>query len=232
VSASSTVVLVHGLWHGAWCWDAVIEALRGPDVAAVALDLPMRSLAGDASVLHDALDHVSGTVVLVGHSYGGAVITAAGTHPSVSRLVYLAGFLLDATESISRVAPERGIAPTGLGAAMRFSADGQDVVIDPDLAAQLLYNRTPAAVANAAIAKLRPVARGILRERPAHTAWRDVPASYVVCSDDRTVAPDLQRVMAARAAQTYEWNSDHSPSLSRPAEVADLLAAQARATGN
>jgi pimeloyl-ACP methyl ester carboxylesterase len=217
-------VLVHGLWHGAWCWDAVLEALRPHGLDAVAIDLPMRSLAGDAAVLRQALDAISGSVVLAGHSYGGAVITAGGAHPAVKRLVYLAGFLLEETESISRVAPEAGIPATGLGDAMRFSADGQDVFIDPGLAVGLLYNRTPAAAIEGALARLRPVARGIFRARPEHTAWRDVPSTYVVCSDDRTVAPELERLMAARAEEMHEWDSDHSPIVSRPAEVAALLA--------
>lgn len=218
------VVLVHGLWHGAWCWDAVLDALGDQGLAATAVDLPMRSLAGDASVVRDVLDGIGDEVLLVGHSYGGAVISAAGGHRAVVRLTYLAGFLLEQDESISRVAPDRGIAATGLTAALRFSADGHQVSIDPDLAAGLLYNRTPAAIAQAALGRLAPVARGVFSERPAGSAWRDVASTYLVCTDDRTVAPDLQRVMAQRAGEALEWDSDHSPNASRPRDVAALLA--------
>lgn len=227
MTAPPTAVLVHGLWHGAWCWEPVIARLRALCIPAIAPDLPMRSLTEDTAVLSDLLDEVVGDSVLVGHSYGGAVITAAGNHPGVARLVYLAAFLLDAGESVSRVAPGHVVAPTRLAAALRVSADGQDVSIDPDLAVGLLYNRTPVAIAAAALGRLRPVSRAVFGERPARTAWRDVPSTYVVCTDDRTVAPELQRVMARRAGETYEWDSDHSPNLSRPDEVAELLAVRA-----
>ncbi|WP_375502740.1 alpha/beta fold hydrolase [uncultured Jatrophihabitans sp.] len=216
----TTLLLVHGMWHGAWCWDDVCARLSRPSVA---VELPMRSLAHDAEVVRAALDSIDDEVVLVGHSYGGAVITAAGAHRRVRRLVYLAAFLLDEGESVSRVAPELGIADTGLGAALRFSEDRSEVRIDPELAPTLLYQRTsPAAVAQAS-ARLRPVARAVFGERPNALAWRRVPSTYVICTEDRTVAPALQRVMAARATDVVEWPSDHSPQASRPDDVAALL---------
>jgi pimeloyl-ACP methyl ester carboxylesterase len=216
----TTLLLVHGMWHGAWCWADVRARLSRPSVA---VDLPMRSLAEDAETVRVALDSIDDEVVLVGHSYGGAVITALGPQPRVRRLVYLAAFLLDEGESVSRVAPELGIADTGLGAALRFSADRREVAIDPDLAPGLLYQRTDPAVAADAVARLRPVARSVFSDRPAALAWRRVPSTYVICTEDRTVAPALQRVMAARAGDAVEWRSDHSPQAGRPDDVAALL---------
>lgn len=223
-ASALTVVLVHGLWHGAWSWDAVRPLLDREGIASVAPELPLRSLEGDAAVVRETLDAVGGDVLLVGHSYGGAVITAAGAHPSVVRLVYLAAFLLDDGESISRVAPEQDIAPTALGEALVMSPDRSEVSLDPQRALELLYNRTEPDVAAAALARVRPAARALFAARPEQFAWRGRPATYVICRDDRTVAPALQEVMAARAATTLTWDSDHSPQASRPADVAALLA--------
>jgi pimeloyl-ACP methyl ester carboxylesterase len=227
----TTLLLVHGMWHGAWCWDAVRAELAPDGPPSIAIELPMRSLAADAALVTEALDRIDDDVVLVGHSYGGAVITEAGDRPRVSRLVYVAAFLLDEGESVSRVAPERGIADTGLGAALRFSADRTDISIDPAQVAPLLYNRSPAAVVDDAIPRLRPVARSVFGERATRFAWRTKPSTYVVCTDDRTVAPELQRVMAARATTAIEWDSDHSPQAGRPRDVAELLRAQGRDDG-
>jgi pimeloyl-ACP methyl ester carboxylesterase len=219
------------MWHGAWCWDAVRAEFGSGGPASAAVELPMRSLAADAAAVTAALDGIDDDVVLVGHSYGGAVITEAGDHPRVTRLVYLAAFLLDEGESVSRVAVERGVPDTGLGAALRFSADRSEISLDPGQAAQLLYNLTPAATVDAAIPRLRPVARSVFGDRPTRFAWRAKPSTYVVCTDDRTVAPDLQRIMAARATTATEWASDHSPQAGRPGDVAELLRAQGRDIG-
>ncbi|HEV7205637.1 MAG TPA: alpha/beta hydrolase [Jatrophihabitans sp.] len=219
-----TVVLVHGLWHGSWSWDDVRARLADEGVESVAPELPMQSLAGDAAVVSEVLDSIDKDVLLVGHSYGGAVVTVAGAHPKVARLVYLAGFLLDDGESISRVAPEQEIAPTALGDALVVSADRGEVSVDPDRAVGLLYNRTDPDVAAAALARVRPVSRTLFSGRPEQLAWPARPSTYVICRDDRTVAPALQEIMAARATTTLSWDSDHSPQASRPADVAALLA--------
>ncbi len=223
------VVLVHGLWHGAWAWQAVRERLDARGVASRAVELPMRTLQGDAETVRSVLDAASGEVLLVGHSYGGAVVTAAGEHPAVTRLLYLAAFALTEDESIARVAPDLALPDTELPAAMRFSADGDEVSVDPQYARALLYPDAPAEVARDALARLRPVGRALFRGRPAAVAWRARPATYVVCAEDRTVAPALQRVMAARCDDVREWPGGHSPAASRPDEVAELVAELAAA---
>src|SRR3954470_8178352 len=104
---SATVVLVHGAWHGAWCFDRVLPLLEKAGVSAVAVDLPghgadpgpVTDLHGDADRVRSALDGIAGDAVLLGHSYGGAVITEAGVHPAVRHLVYLCALALDAGES-------------------------------------------------------------------------------------------------------------------------------------
>src|SRR5215468_763472 len=119
------VVLVHGAWHGAWCWGPAIAALAAAGVTALAVDLPghgddpgpLGDLHGDAAHVRAVLDALDGPVVLAGHAYGGAVITEAGSHRAVSHLVYLAAFALDDGESCNNAARQEaaaeGISHTG-----------------------------------------------------------------------------------------------------------------------
>jgi pimeloyl-ACP methyl ester carboxylesterase len=220
------VVLVHGLWHGAWCWDAVHRRLAAADVPSVAPELPLTSLADDVAAVCAALDEFARPTVLVGHSYGGAVVTAAGVHPNVRRLVYLAAFQLDEGESVNRAMPDRAIPPTRLSDALEVTES--QVALRADLAADVMYNGVPHEVTDAAIARLRPVARGLFRETPQAIAWRTVPSTYVVCSKDLTVAPDLERAMAERATSRVEWPCGHMAMAERPELVADLLVHEVR----
>lgn len=223
----AALVLVHGLWHGAWSWDLVRARLDGID--CVAVELPMTALDNDVATVRQALDALPGPAVLVAHSYGGAVITAAGEHPAVSALVYLAAFQLAPGESISRAVPEAGVPPTGLSEALRFSPDRSEVRVDPELGRNLLYGKADPGLADAQLARTRPVARALFSATVGASAWQQRPSSYVVCTEDRCVAPDLQRAMAARATHSLEWPADHTPMVSDPDRVARFLAEQAGA---
>ena len=221
----AALVLVHGLWHGAWAWDLVRARLVGVECTAV--DLPMTGLDDDVAVVRQALDAVPGPVVLAAHSYGGAVITAAGEHPAVRALVYLAAFQLAVGESISRAVPEAEVPPTRLAEALRFSPDRSEVRIDPELGRALLYGKADPALADAQLARTRAVSRSLFSATVSTSAWQRRPSTYVVCGEDRCVAPDLQRAMAARATHSLEWACDHTPLVSDPDRVAHLLAEQA-----
>ncbi|MGY1608951.1 MULTISPECIES: alpha/beta fold hydrolase [unclassified Geodermatophilus] len=218
-------VLVHGLWHGAWCWDAVRAALDDRGVDSVAVELPLTDLPADTAAARDALDAAGRPAVLVGHSYGGAVVTAAGAHPLVRELVYLAAFALDEGESVSRT--RFGDLPdTRLGEAMVVSGD--EVGLDPALGPRLLYGDADPDTASACAARLRPVGRAVFRGVPEAVAWRTVPSTYVVCTADEVVHPERQRAMAARATRTVAWACGHSPLVTRPDAVADLVAERVR----
>jgi pimeloyl-ACP methyl ester carboxylesterase len=223
-------VLVHGMWHGGWTWDAVRAELDAVGVASAVVELPMTDLASDVAATRRALDEFGRPAVLVGHSYGGAVITAAGAHDQVRHLVYLAAFQLDDGEAVRTALAELALPPTRLGEAMRFSADGTEIGLDPTLAVELLYGDAAPADAEAAVARLRTVHRAILKGVPADIAWHRVPSTYVVCTEDLAINPDLQRAMAARATHRLEWPGGHSPACTRPKAVADLVASLAAPT--
>lgn len=229
-AAAPVLVLVHGLWHGGWSWDPVCERL--PGVECVAVDLPLTSLPDDVAAVRAVLDDLAAAgrrVVLVGHSYGGAVVTAAGDHPCVERLVYVAAFALTEDETVNSACADLGIAPTRLGEALVFSADRSEVLLDPVLGRELVYSGVPDDVADALLARTRPVARALFRGTPGAAAWRSTPATYVVCADDLVVAPDLQRAMARRCQRVVEWRGGHSPQAEQPDVLAGFLAAEAAA---
>lgn len=233
---TATVVLVHGAWHGAWCWEPVVDLLTAANVPVVALDLPghgtntapLTDLHGHGDAVRAALDAIAGPVVLVGHSYGGAAITDAGTHAAVRHLVYLTAFALDAHESIITNDLVGGEEPE-LAAAIEFHADGT-LTVDPERAGDIFYADCHAALVPGFVAQLVPEGAAGFSQPPRAVAWRERPSTYVVCTDDRAVAPALQRSLAARCTTTVEWPTSHSPFVSRPELVADLLSELARRT--
>jgi pimeloyl-ACP methyl ester carboxylesterase len=200
VSDPATAVFVHGGWHDGWGWHLVRELLDARGVPSVALDLPMTMLDQDAAVLSGALARVEGDAVVIAHSWGGNVATlGASGAPNVRHLIYLA----DTTTEIDREASLEVFYPD----------------VEPSLARQ-------------AAARLRPFQKTGYNviETDAVAAWRTIPTTYVVCTEDRMIHPDTQRDMAAAAgAEVIEWRSSHSPFLSHPGLVADLVARYAEA---
>jgi pimeloyl-ACP methyl ester carboxylesterase len=231
-----TVVLVHGAWHGAWCWAAVLAGLDERGVPAVPVELPGPELAADVAAVEAELEHLAADgrrVVLVGHSYGGAVVTEAGAHPVVERLVYIAGFALDDGESAASVTAASGDDGGELASIIERLDDGR-LVLDPAAVGPVLYGDCRPDDVERAASLLRPQALATLRGEPAAVGWRMKPTTYAVCGADRAVSPDLQRRMAARIPDValVEWpGASHSPMLSRPGDVADLLAALAEDVG-
>jgi pimeloyl-ACP methyl ester carboxylesterase len=229
-AAGAGVVLVHGLWHGGWAWDGVRARLDEAGITSAVVELPCTTLADDVAATVDVLDGFDRPAVLVGHSYGGAVITGAGAHPRVVHLLYLAAFQLAEGESVGRTQPHRDFAPTRLGDAFRFAEDGELVSLDPARAPSLMYPDAPADEVAAAVARLRPVHRAVFRGVPDVIGWRGTPSTYVVCADDTAVNPDLERAMAARATFRHEWPGGHSPAMTRPDAVAELIGSLAAAS--
>ncbi|MFJ6620774.1 alpha/beta fold hydrolase [Kitasatospora sp. NPDC091335] len=222
-------LLVHGAWHGAWCWDAVRAALDAEGWRSHAVDLPSSApvgsvparsdgtrpagLAEDAAAVRDHLRRIDGPVVVVAHSYGGAPVTEAiAGAPNVVRAVYLAAFQLDAGESLFSF----------LGTPA--PADDTGHTPPDEDARQVFFADVPGAEADRAVARLTPQSVRSFTEPVRTAGWRTVPSSYVVCEHDRALEPSRQRVLAARADTVHRLPSSHSPFLSMPGELAALLA--------
>jgi pimeloyl-ACP methyl ester carboxylesterase len=234
---SATVVLVHGAWHGAWCWDRVAEQLRADGVPVVAVDLPghgtstepLGDLRVDAAALRGVLDGLDDAVVC-GHSYGGAVISeGAAGHPAVRHLVYVAAIVLDAGESCAAsVTAAEPVDASTLTDGMRPGDDGT-VTLDPDAATQVLYHDCAPEDVARALSLLGAQRMDSLQSPATKAAWRDIPTTYALCTEDRAIPVGLQRSFAARAGEVVEWPTSHSPFFSRPELVSTLLADRARA---
>ncbi|RCW39566.1 alpha-beta hydrolase superfamily lysophospholipase [Halopolyspora algeriensis] len=209
------VVLVHGLWHGPQHFDPVARELRDRGITVAVPELHRGSLHADTEVVQAAVDGMSEPPLVLGHSYGGSVITGlAGT----GGLVYLAAFVLAEGESVAGL---RATTPA-LNSAVTRREDGA-TQLDPAKAADALYADCSADSAAWAVARLRPQRPEVTKGVPRRHAWRETPSTYVVCAEDQAVSPDRQREMAERCAATRVWPTGHSPFLSRPDLVVELI---------
>jgi pimeloyl-ACP methyl ester carboxylesterase len=217
VSKRAEVVLVHGAWHGASCWDGVVAELRKLGVRATAVEMPLSGLRADVAAARSAIKAAGPAGVVVGHSYGGSVISeAAAGLPTVARLVYLAAFLTEPDADTS-------VLMSGKLAAS-IVVDERGVTVAPSAAAEVFYGDADPDVAAAMVARLRPILISAPWSSGNEPAWRSVPATYVVCTNDQAIPVSSQREMAARAETVVEWPTDHSPFVTRPGAVAQLIA--------
>lgn len=235
------VVLVHGAWHGAWCYAALQAELDARGVPSLAIDLPghgasiepLTDLHGDARSVVKVLEVLSerGVTdpVLVGHSYGGAVISqAAAWHTEVAHLVYLAAFALHDGESVISALMSFPRHDVALGAAMRGLPDDTSI-LDPDQAAPALYGMCAPNVVSASLARLSPQPQATMTQAVEGNALTHIESTYVVCARDEAVHPVHQRIMAARCTSSIELDTDHSPFVSAVRENADIIERLARA---
>lgn len=226
------LVLVHGAWHGAWCWASLQAELDRRGVASYAVDLPghgasalpLGGLHDDAAHLAGTLDHLGlNDVVLVGHSYGGAVITqAAAGRSDLAHLVYIAAFALDDTESVNGALRSFERREVALAGAVRMG-DDDCTILDTESAAEALYGSCPPEVVSAALQRLSPQPLATMTEAVTGAPRASLPSTYVRCLQDQAVHPDHQSVMAARCTEQVDIDTDHSPFISAVTEVADVL---------
>jgi pimeloyl-ACP methyl ester carboxylesterase len=225
-----TVVLVHGAFADASGWTGVIKILQREGYPVLAPANPLRSLHGDADYVRTVLSTIEGPIVLVGHSYGGAVITNAATDISaVSALVYICGFALDEGEPVlGAIALGGGYSALGEHTLVRPypgapEGDG-DGYIDPDYFKELFCDDLTDEDAAAMGAAQRPAALNTLGTPSGVPAWKTIPSWFLIGSDDRTIPPEAHRFMAERAGgHAVEIESSHVAMISHPEAVAKLI---------
>jgi len=217
----ATYVLVHGICHGTWCWQPTIDALTARGPRAVAVDLPLTSLGDDAAAVTALLDAQDEPVILAGHSYGGVVISrAAAGRDDIAHLVYVAAVMAAGDEVFFEVAA--AYPPSPLAEQATFTEDGQ-IIVGAEAAVDCFYRRCDPAAAQDAASRLRPTAAACLGEATGAEPWTTVPSTYILCTEDRAIQPELQRVMSARAGRVITYDTDHSPFMSAAEQFIDDL---------
>jgi pimeloyl-ACP methyl ester carboxylesterase len=235
--STPTALLVHGAFADASSWAGVIAHLQTAGIEAVALANPLRGLCPDARYVASAAEEVDGPTMLVGHSYGGAVITvAAALASNVVGLVYVTAFALDQGESVLDVSARfsDSVLTASLRPAVCPDGDGGSIVelyIDRAAFPTVFAADLPADLGAVAAATQRPIAATAFVERASAAAWKTLECWYVVATADRVIRPDAQRFMAARAgARTIEVDASHAVAISQPALVANQIHEAAPAT--
>jgi pimeloyl-ACP methyl ester carboxylesterase len=233
MSNQPLVVLVHGAWHGAWCWASLQAALDHHGIPSLALDLPGHGasplphtdLYGHADYVAAQVARHDGPVVLVGHSYGGAVIgEAAARHgDNVAHLVYIAAFCLDLGESVMGMVTSLPSAEVSLAAAIQPGPQEGLTHLDPALAVPALYGECAPKVAAACVARLGTQSMTTFAQPTTGAPWQTTSSTYVLCSRDQAVHPTHQRRMAERCTTLISLDTDHSPFASRPDATAAVL---------
>ena len=208
-----SILLVHGAWHGAWCWNLVEKELKNKGVDARSLNLPFTGVNDDIASVSNVLEDIDNQVILLGHSYGGIVISsAAEAKDNVDQLIYLSAILLESGESMQ--------------------LDGSKIQIDVDenlisevkksSAMPAFYGDVDPKLAKASIELLRPFPI-VSGSQGIGEAWREKHSTYIVCRADKAIPPELQYIMAKKADRIIEWECGHSPFLSKPKLVIDFL---------
>jgi pimeloyl-ACP methyl ester carboxylesterase len=201
----------------------VVAGLAEREVPAIVVGLPFEGFEADVGAARAAIAGAGEGAIVVGHSYGGAVVSAAASGlGTVRHLVFLCAFMLAEDEDAATLTAAY---PMPLLEHLQL-VDGRSVV-EPAGAAEVFYGDCSPADVAAALAELRsmPPPGALTHERP---AWRDVPSTYVVCTEDGAIVPALQRHMARHAANVVEWPTSHSPFFSQPQRIVDLLTGLAR----
>lgn len=215
-----TIVLVHGAWSDGSIWKDVLLPLAHAGYAVRAAQIGLESYAADVKAVERLLDQVDGPVLLVGHSYGGAVISSAGNHAKVKGLAYVTAFAPEAGEvfgSLMSMHPAK--------VQMNLSPDAQGFLwMTSAFAADALGHDLHRGVIHLAVAVQKPTNAAVFGETLQEPAWKTKPSAYLVTSDDRILAPETQRELAKRiGARMEEVAASHMVVLSQAEAVANFL---------
>ncbi|WP_030153851.1 alpha/beta fold hydrolase [Streptomyces sp. NRRL S-244] len=228
VPEARNVVLVHGGFVDGSGWKGVYELLRADGYRVSVVQNPTISLEGDVATTRQVLDAQDGPTVLVGHSYGGAVITEAGRHDNVTALVYVAAFAPGKGESVNTLIADP---PPGAPVPPILPPDGGFLFLDREKFAASFAGDLPADEARFLADSQVPWGLDALGGTVGDPAWRTRPSFYLVAADDHMIPPPAQRAMAERAGATVtETGGSHAVYVSKPGEVAELIKKAASAT--
>ena len=233
MSARTTVVLVHGAFADASGWAGVDAELASDDVAVIAPPNPLRGVASDAAYVASVLDQLDGPAVLVGHSYGGAVITTAGLHEKVVALVYVAGYAPDEGETLGALQGRFPDSP--LADHLKFApipGGGTDVSVDPTAFPHIFAADVPLETTGFLARSQRPLSASVFEEASGSPAWRTKPSWGVVAAADTTINPEVERFGYQRAGMTVTevQGASHAVFISQPAAVAAVIREAVAAT--
>jgi pimeloyl-ACP methyl ester carboxylesterase len=228
MSTQPTLLLVHGAYHGPWVWNRVAGQLPSIDVRTVACPssgsdpATLGTLKNDADTVSAAVAAIDGPVVVVAHSYAGAVVTEAlAGAGNVQRIVYLAAGMLDVGESL--LGSAGGVPPSWWLISKDEGPDGGIIRVAEHEARDVFYADVEPELASEAIARLVPASYSSQTAPVSAAAWHTIPSTYIVCTADNAIPAFAQEAMAQRARRVHRLNSSHSPFLSMPAELAELL---------
>jgi pimeloyl-ACP methyl ester carboxylesterase len=231
-TAKPSIVLVHGAWADGSSWSGVVERLQDQGYTVYAPPNPLRGLASDSAYLASFLKTISGPIILVGHSYGGAVITNAATgNQNVKALVFVDAFAPDVGESLSALAsapPPPGQNGSCLDPTQSFNfvpiAGDIDVYIKPSVFPSCFANDLKADKAAVLASEQRPLALSVLNDKSGEPAWKTIPSWYLIGKLDLVIPPFAQFFMAQRAHATIAYaNAAHPSMISHPEAAADLI---------
>jgi len=239
-AARPTVVLVHGAWANSAAWSGVIERLQSKGYAVDAPPNPLQSLKGDAATIAGFLKTINGPIVLVGHSYGGAVITNAATgNRNVKALVYVDAFAPVKGESalgLDSIKPGSalGAGPTKVFNFVPFPGAKKgdaELYVKPSVFEEAFANGLPAKERAVLAATQAPVVSSAITARSGSPAWKTIPSWYVLGTIDRAIPPGIQLFMAQRIhAHITRVKAGHLPMVANPSVVAKVITAAAKAT--
>lgn len=226
--AQPSIILVHGFWGGAAHWGKVIPELARQGYTDLhAVEMPLTALAHDAGRLTQMIDQQAGDVLLVGHSYGGAVITAAGNHPKVKGLVYIAAFAPDEGESPGSISQAK---PPAAFANLAPDSDGYLWVIPDKFHESFCQDLTAEEGLVMGVTQKAPIG-STFGDAISNPAWKAKPCWYQISTQDRMINPENQVMMSGRmgAKKVIELDASHASLASRPVEVSALIVEAAKA---
>ncbi|MET8432174.1 alpha/beta hydrolase [Streptomyces sp900116325] len=237
-NSTPTAVLVHGAFADASTWTGVIAELQNDGIPVVAPPNPLRGLASDAAYIASVAAQIDGPVVLVGHSYGGALISMAGTTENVVGLVYVAAYVTEEGESLGELQGRFPLSPlvSNLKEAT-YPVEGAEPAVEVTIKAEafpdIFAADVPEDVTKVLAVAQRPLAAGAFTETASAAAWKTKPSWALVAAADQAINPEVQRFAATRAGATIVEleGASHAVAVSQPKQVADLIRDAVRSTG-